>query len=1672
MALPVLDPHCSLASTALQEACIFLPCSTDTRHPLLCSKRHLVGWPTHNCHTQAGIPLPSFFARRDLAVARAVVEEIAIEEEQEGVDEIDIFSIPTDLPWTVSSSLAVHSWGTIHNGPLEAKYFNPSKKFPYPVGFMSIKLYKGKEYCQFIEEGLQGPVFVVKEAVLGEFKAESPQRVWSSTCKNGAVHVHGMRHFGFDSPEVIRVLQAMHFQSKKFSNKGSEKPLFHSMDVAAPADVSSLRSSAKGDAKHLEFFFTETQTEKLNNDTDGIVASPDDVDDAFVHYEADKDDDENEFLDSINNDGQHVEDEVSVNAYADNKVDEFPDNGTHISKKLETESNEMVHLITENFANERVERPMQRRKLTYSKRSFKAGSRKYTFSKGILGSQDVIEQDLIKHDSVQENEKVKSLVTASQLLSIPSTGRQKTSPSETKQIWRKGEGLSGYIPGQNKQQATENIRLVEQMEGFYGVVPSYGKQQQAAEKMRSGEQVSGYDKTKWKRVVDKSYDCRASELLSNDNVLKASDNSILGAKEENFNSSKSLLGLLDKWNRSKELDRESQNLLEKGSLQVHIFQGEDVDLFKQMNVENKRAFSVPDSGSASQEDLPSENDDNAFLNDLCSNKFIDESTNVAISTLFETEGELHLLSNDGSQLSRKSKSMLDGVETMNQDRKSWKSASTSVNTAILDGGINSAVDANLCGLKNSAQVGITMSNFSRELGREENIFGSLEDEIGRTKQAANGVRLIEDPKTFFSDKIFGNVLEKVKAMKLSEMAIMEDVYEEAILGFHLDSWQRQVLKELQDGNSLLISAPSGAGKSAVADYCILHNVVNEKRVLFVTPYEHLVTWNLHKFKCLLGEPNVGAMWTSTNMQENPSLVVITLKVLSSILHELNGPGESEFRFFFDGIDMVVLDKFCTFNEAKYGRLWEEVLMLLDTNISVVALTLPATNETQIAAWMSMSRGPCKLISCKSETVLKRYFFCCKDGLYPLLKPEGLQPNKNPYKARKVHGNSLSKDQLQSTPLSVFDRWSLKNTVNMLEAKGLLPAIVMFFDVKSCDDAMHDVLNEMDDLLSVKEIEYVEAFLDNFESKHPRLRNQVERADRGGLLKGFAVYHEGKLTLWQDIVMELFQKNLIKLLFVTDSSLLQTDFAARTVVISEILKVTQNGVFFIPQGQFLQLIGRAGRRGVDIEGSIIFLESIHCGPKDAASLLNNTFSYSSSFKPSYSLVANLMAKHNLSTVKTIVSRSFSIFHFFTEDTKARMLQELDQEFFGCLEQNLKLFEGLMKVNRRKLSNAPIFTRVDMRMAKYSMSQSGKGLPGILLAVIPGSTELFYMVFGADNCFHLLPVRAVDHVYVNEVFPLDVVVKRETGQDLQPPLVPPKENWSVDEVNSFGYIASGNSQTEEYVKLMMEYHQVQPIIAKEALRIRKEIFVLEAQLSNLIEKRRMLQTGIFRLAEAATWQVHESEIWKEVMRILQVLEKVGAVCIIDSAEAYAKLNPLGMLISRLHDVENELWLAVALTSKHVKTLSSAEFAGFLATLIPRDPERESLSTPGKELAYRVTRSLKEEFSGLEVLRREVAMLQGSYSPSLQFDVGFAGLVCAWAQEEADTNNHYVIRSNDGDLAWRFRTIARLANTVHKACSQVLVGTPDRNQYRNLSSLAKEAEHRLLKHLIALKIEHSFT
>ncbi|MCO5578824.1 hypothetical protein L7F22_032671 [Adiantum nelumboides] len=1624
---------------------------------------------------------------------RAATVALALPEQKE-----DLGDAPS-LPYTVNNTLTVENWGSLYTGPNEIKYWNPNRNFPYTIGYTSLKSYKGKVYVQKVEQGEDGPVFIVE--VVGEnksFSSKSPQKVWTDVVEGDGLHVQGARHFGFQSHDVVEVLQAFH-QSQ---NTGSTEKV--STEGNLGLQDTPFASITK-----------KTLSEDLKNYSDNEFASVFDVDSDDEPLAGFEEEIDEAVVEEGNDDG--VNKMATLAAKLDDEEEEEEDNG-EVEEGEDNESEEEDDEEEDDVIGEDILHDVENHDVDASHHH----------------DHESDDDDVAEEEEEEEEDNQRDSLSFDEYSSNrrghiddESPAFDDTSPlaNNYKQSFRSAPTESGFDRFDSVDEPYKEDIGVVNNNVYY---PSdQGRSKIVGRVWRKGNTMVSQGKQQGmeRQGTDQRY-------ASNDGPQSRAstrpwDASFGKKREENTRSSQMLLELLQKWNKARKWNRDlgtrPKIRAERKSLQMRddnephqevqwgdervltsmnkpSFQGHGSEAgpFSARGNLSSRNYEGQELTQSSQSSL---DNGELALDDFKIDEDVDESTEFAISKLFETVGKKEALPSSSQTSPRIAKVVqLGGQKMVNHVEKSWIRGGIGkpLNIEDYQTRVESGDD-----MKPSKDSGDIVKHIKeKNQGEPHPVFRSekkvvngevsgalIEDARNQStrliareaetsdKKQNEEMKLINNVRKLVGSKRHEDALLAVRSAKASSVELHVDVYEALLGDVKLATWQKDVFKHVQDGNSVLVSAPSGSGKSVAADCCLFRNFIEEHRTLFVTPSEHLAKEKVHTLGSIFGHRHVGG--TRMRMQKDHKFVVLTLDSLAKMLQELHGPGGSEFRFFFEGINVVVLDKFHTMGDSKYAKMWEEVCMLLDAKIKVLALTLPASNADQIVSWIGMHRGPCKLVSCMAEPVIKRYLFCNGQGMFSLLDAGAVMVSDDLLENCGSYRNSMMKEQLESFFFTGYDKPSLRQALVSLRKNAMLPALVAFSAIAGCNEAIQDASAALGDgLLSNQELATLEARCAELGETHPDLMEHLEQADREALLRGFAACHEGKLPAWQTFVIKLFQENILKLLIVSHNIIFHTGVVARTIILPATYKVTKDGVSPLSAVQALPLFGSAGRRGYDIEGNVIFLQSVYSGPNEAASLvLKGDLDIVSNYKPSYSLVVNLMAKYQLLKVRQLLSSTLHDVVYYNTHYKEKLFDEMDRRILDSLESKgdleVKLFLGLAEVNKQKLADAAVFTRVDIRLTIHSVSHGGNTFPGFLLAVVPDKTDSFYMVFGSDNNFHLLPAGAFDHVYTTESPPLDVLYGQSTGQTLQPPVIPSKERWTVEHDGTGGYVASGSSQTQQYVKVLMDF-PIQVTAVKEGLQLRKEILSLDSQISSLIQKRRSLRekqsgevelSGLHEVENAPPSDLEERETWKEALRLVKVMEQADALALTESQGAHVKLKPLGMLISRLHNVDNELWLALVLTSSHVKQLPPGEFMAIIAATVPLEKDVENLFDDQLEFMYRPAKPLKDTFAKLEVLRKQVAALQESLTPPLHLCTSFAVVVYAWSRGKPGTIGFNLENMNDGEVAWRLKSVGRHAKLISRACSQVSVDLSEPNDFSSLSMLARKAEDSLSKHLVAV-------
>ena len=445
--------------------------------------------------------------------------------------------------------------------------------------------------------------------------------------------------------------------------------------------------------------------------------------------------------------------------------------------------------------------------------------------------------------------------------------------------------------------------------------------------------------------------------------------------------------------------------------------------------------------------------------------------------------------------------------------------------------------------------------------------------------------------------------------------------------FELDDFQKDACRCITDGKSVVVCAPTGAGKTVIAQHAIHCALEQGKKVFYTTPLKALSNQKYNDFSEKYGIDKVGLLTGDTSINRGAQIVVMTTEVFRNMLYGTNfGSVTDNLK----NVKYVILDEVHYMNDEQRGTVWEESIIYCPTNVQIVALSATVANADKLTEWINTVHSRTELINTDFRPVpLRFYYFDSSqpNTLLPLLTPNGTLNKKiKPEKKEFKRGKAVQKSN------------TVKDVVRNLHEKNMLPAIYFTFSRKKCDEQMEKCASLC--LVTPKEQEEIRQIIDDYIAENPYLykNKHIEY-----LMLGVASHHAGLLPGWKVLVEKLFQKGLIKVVFATETLAAGINMPARSTVISSISKRTDNGHRTLTPSEFLQMSGRAGRRGMDEIGYVVIVGTPFQTPEEVAELvLSDANPLESKFSPSYSMVLNLLQRFTLEEAKELVLKSFGYF----------------------------------------------------------------------------------------------------------------------------------------------------------------------------------------------------------------------------------------------------------------------------------------------------------------------------------------------------------------------------------------------------------------------------------------------
>jgi ATP-dependent RNA helicase HelY len=457
---------------------------------------------------------------------------------------------------------------------------------------------------------------------------------------------------------------------------------------------------------------------------------------------------------------------------------------------------------------------------------------------------------------------------------------------------------------------------------------------------------------------------------------------------------------------------------------------------------------------------------------------------------------------------------------------------------------------------------------------------------------------------------------------------------EAGLPFKLDAFQREAIEKLDRGRGgVLVSAPTSSGKTMVAEYAIFRALKEDAKVLYTTPLKALSNQKYHDFVREYGEAMVGLVTGENTINDEAPVVVMTTEILRNLIYE--DPRR------LDLVRYVVLDEVHYIDDFPRGSVWEEIVIQAPPGIKLVGLSATIGNYREIADWMAENRGGMETVFHDVRPVELKMWLAINNRFYPLFKQDGGIDQRTWSKGAQEEEASYRIGGYRGLPSN-----DLLHVIEQLRGMEMLPAIYFIFSRRGCREALQRCSYHELDLTTAAEKEAIDRVA---AERLQALTDHDEEAlfrrmvDARLLRRGLAEHHAGLLPYHKEMVEELFQRGLIKVVFATETLSLGINMPARGVVVSSFTKF--DGVNFsnLTTGELTQLMGRAGRRGIDVIGhGVILKESdVEVGTIYEVAM-GPTLVVESKFLPSYNMALNLLRVYTPEDAEALMQRSFGQF----------------------------------------------------------------------------------------------------------------------------------------------------------------------------------------------------------------------------------------------------------------------------------------------------------------------------------------------------------------------------------------------------------------------------------------------
>ena len=455
--------------------------------------------------------------------------------------------------------------------------------------------------------------------------------------------------------------------------------------------------------------------------------------------------------------------------------------------------------------------------------------------------------------------------------------------------------------------------------------------------------------------------------------------------------------------------------------------------------------------------------------------------------------------------------------------------------------------------------------------------------------------------------------------------------------FELDDFQQRAIAALDQGQSVLVAAPTGSGKTVVAEHALADALAQGAKAFYTTPIKALSNQKFADFARRWGPSRVGLLTGDTSLNGEAPVVVMTTEVLRNMIYAASPT--------LDGLRYVILDEVHYLQDAYRGPVWEEVIIHLPPEVSLVCLSATVSNAEELSSWITTVRGVTTAVVEERRPVTLHNLYLVgerrSDRLH--LLPTLVDGRPNPEAIRLEDGPRRGPRPRHGSPGGRLRPPRRYEVADLLSAEGMLPALTFVFSRAGCDQAVRQCLEAGIRLTGAEERRRIRAIC--------RERTAGLSGDdlaalgwsswKAGMEAGVAAHHAGLVPPFKEAVEACFAAGLVKLVFATETLALGINMPARAVVIEKLTKFGGERHQALTAGEYTQLTGRAGRRGLDEVGYAIVCWSPFVAFEQVAELVSTrSFAISSSFRPTYNMAANLVRRYSAGTAHHLLNLSFA------------------------------------------------------------------------------------------------------------------------------------------------------------------------------------------------------------------------------------------------------------------------------------------------------------------------------------------------------------------------------------------------------------------------------------------------